>query len=74
MLKKGSALARLTIGVAAIAVIAAACSSSGSSAAPSGAAGGGKYTIGFANGGGVGNGWRESSICSAKVQAKASAR
>ena len=72
MLKKGSALARLAIGVAAIAVIAAACSSSGSSAAPSGAAGGGKYTIGFANGGGVGNGWRESSICSAKVQAKAS--
>jgi ribose transport system substrate-binding protein len=69
MLKKGSALARLTIGIAAIAVIAAACSSSGSSAAPSGGAGGGKYTIGFANGGGVGNGWREASICSAKAQA-----
>ena len=72
MLKKGSALARLPSGSRSIAVIAAACSSSGSSAAPSGAAGGGKYTIGFANGGGVGNGWRESSICSAKVQAKAS--
>ena len=69
MLKKGSALARLTIGIATIAVIAAACSSSGSSAAPSGGAGGGKYTIGFANGGGVGNGWREASICSAKAQA-----
>ena len=60
MLKKGSALARLAIGVAAIAVIAAACSSSGSSAAPSGAGGtAAKYTIGFSNGGGVGNGWRE---------------
>ena len=29
----------------------------------------GSYTIGFANGGGVGNGWRESSICSVKAQA-----
>ena len=67
MLKKGSALARLSIGIAAIAVIAAACSGSGSSAAPSGGATG-NYTIGFANGGGVGNGWREASICSAKAQ------
>jgi ribose transport system substrate-binding protein len=43
---------------------------SGASTAPSGAAG--SYKIGFANGGGVGNGWRESSICSVKAQAAAS--
>ena len=63
MIKKGSALSRLLIGLAAVAIVVSACSA----AAPSGAAK--KYTIGFANGGGTGNGWRESSICSAKVQA-----
>ena len=70
MIQKGSLRAKMLGGLAVVAVIAAACSSSGSSAAPS--AGAAKYTIGFANGGGVGNGWRESSICSAKVQSKAS--
>ena len=70
MIQKGSLRAKMLGGLAVVAVIAAACSSTGSSAAPS--AGAAKYTIGFANGGGVGNGWRESSICSAKVQAKAS--
>ena len=70
MIQKGSVRARMLGGLAVVAVIAAACSSSGSSAAPSGAAK--TYSIGFANGGGVGNGWRESSICSVKVQAKAS--
>ena len=34
-----------------------------------GGAHGGKYTIGFANAGGVGNGWREAMLCSAKAQA-----
>jgi ribose transport system substrate-binding protein len=58
---------KVLIGLAAVAIIAAACSGSGSSSAP--ASGAAKYTIGFANGGGTGNGWRESSICSAKVQA-----
>lgn len=75
MIQKGSNRARLLVGLAVVAVIAAACSSnSGSSAAPSGAASAAaaKYTIGFANGGGVGNGWRESSICSAQAQAAAS--
>ena len=28
-----------------------------------------KYTIGFSNAGGVGNGWREAMLCSAKAQA-----
>lgn len=32
----------------------------------------GSYTIGFSNPGGVGNGWREEMICSAKAQALAS--
>ena len=71
-MNKGSFRAKMLGGLAVVVVIAAACSSSGSSAAPSGAAK--SYTIGFANGGGVGNGWRESSICSAKVQAKASGK
>jgi ribose transport system substrate-binding protein len=41
------------------------------SAAPSadGSAAAGSYTIGFSNPGGVGNGWREAMICSAKAQA-----
>ena len=80
MTQKGSIRARFALGLAAFAIIASACSSSGSSAAPSAAApsagsssaAGGKYTIGFANGGGTGNGWREASICSAKAQAAAS--
>ena len=32
----------------------------------------GRVHIGFANGGGVGNGWREAMICSVKAQAVAS--
>jgi ribose transport system substrate-binding protein len=56
--------------LAVVAIVAAACSSTGASTAPSAAAG--PYHIGFANGGGVGNGWRESSICSVKAQAVSS--
>ena len=67
MIKKGSIRARMLGGLAVVALVAVACSSSGASTAPSGAAG--SYKIGFANGGGVGNGWRESSICSVKAQA-----
>ncbi len=44
--------------------------SSGGSAAPSGAAK--AYKIGYSNGGGVGNGFREEQVCTAKAQAKAS--
>jgi len=67
------------VAISAIAVLVAACSSSATTApasqapataAPSAAAA--QYKIGFANGGGVGNGWRESSICSVKAQAAAS--
>ena len=58
-------LARAFTAVAALAIIAGACSAS------PGASGGAnaKYTIGFSNPGGVGNGWREAMLCSAKVQA-----
>jgi ribose transport system substrate-binding protein len=51
-----------------VAVMAAAVA--GPVAAQSPAAG--SYTIGFSNPGGVGNGWREEMICSAKAQALAS--
>ena len=70
MIQKGSIRAKMLGGLAVVAVIAAACSSSGVVCRTE--RGAAKYTIGFANGGGVGNGWRESSICSAKVQSKAS--
>ena len=66
MIQKGSIRAKMLGGLAAVALIAVACSNSGASTAPSsgasaGASGGatGSYKIGFANGGGVGNGWRE---------------
>ncbi|MEO5940808.1 MAG: substrate-binding domain-containing protein, partial [Candidatus Limnocylindrales bacterium] len=58
-------LARGLVAVAAVAIIAGAC---GSSPAASGGANA-KYTIGFSNAGGVGNGWREAMLCSAKAQA-----
>jgi ribose transport system substrate-binding protein len=64
--------------VATIGLIAGACSSAPSASSGGGASSGasaaaaGKYTIGFANGAGTGNGWREASICSAKAQAAAS--
>ncbi|MEA2619544.1 MAG: ribose transport system substrate-binding protein, partial [Chloroflexota bacterium] len=44
--------------------------STGGSAAPSAAAK--QYTIGYSNGGGVGNGFREEQVCTAKAQATAS--
>jgi ribose transport system substrate-binding protein len=40
-----------------------------SSPAASGSAGAGSYTIGFSNPGGVGNGFREEQLCTAKAQA-----
>ncbi len=70
-MRKGSTRTKVLIGLAALAMVAAACSSTGSSSAPA-SGGAAKYTIGFANGGGVGNGWREASICSAKAQAASS--
>ena len=66
------------VAIGAIAVIVGACGGSAATSAPaSGApasAAAGMYKIGFANGGGVGNGWRESSICSVKAEAAASGK
>ena len=45
---------------------------SASGAAPSGSAATTMYKIGYSNGGGVGNGFREEQVCTAKAQAKAS--
>ena len=67
MIQKGSIRARVMVGLAAIVVVAAACSSNAPAA--SGGAAGGKVAIGFSNAGGVGNGWREAMLCSAKAQA-----
>ena len=49
---------------------AAAASPSAEAASPSAAAK--TYTIGYSNGGGVGNGFREEQVCTAKAQAAAS--
>jgi ribose transport system substrate-binding protein len=66
-------LARGLAAIAVVGIVAGACSSpAASGGGSSAAAGGAKYTIGFANGAGTGNGWREASICSAKAQAAAS--
>jgi ribose transport system substrate-binding protein len=51
---------------------AAASAAAPSGAAPSGSAAGKQYKIGYSNGGGVGNGFREEQVCTAKAQAKAS--
>ena len=71
---KGSIRLRSLAGLAVVAVIATACSSSGASTAPSAAASAAaaKYTIGYSNGGGVGNGFREEQVCTAKAQAAVS--
>jgi ribose transport system substrate-binding protein len=63
--------------LAVVAAVSAACSSGGgaspSASAPSGsAAAGGSYTIGFSNSFGIGNGFREEQLCTAKAQALAS--
>jgi len=85
---KGSSHARLLVGLATIALVATACSSTGATTAPSAAAPSAaesaaasapaesaaakQYKIGYSNGGGVGNGFREEQVCTAKAQATAS--
>jgi ribose transport system substrate-binding protein len=65
---KRMGLARGLVAVMVAATFAAACSS-GTPAPGGSAAANTKYTIGFSNPGGVGNGWREAMLCSAKAQA-----
>ncbi|HEX5825161.1 MAG TPA: substrate-binding domain-containing protein [Candidatus Limnocylindrales bacterium] len=64
---KRMGMARGLIAVMAAVTLAGACTSTPSPGASGGA--NAKYTIGFTNPGGVGNGWREAMLCSAKVQA-----
>lgn len=83
---KGSIGTRSLIALAAIAMIATACSSPGASTAPTTApttapstaassapsAAAKTYTIGYSNGGGVGNGFREEQLCTARAEALSS--
>jgi ribose transport system substrate-binding protein len=72
-MKSGRSIRLLGV-LAAAAIAVGACSSApGASTAPSGG-GQTSYKIGFSNPGGVGNGWREAMICSAKVQAAKSGK
>jgi ribose transport system substrate-binding protein len=64
---KHGKIASVLAAIAAIVIVVGACSTPGGSAGASGAAK--SYKIGFSNPGGVGNGWREAMICSAKAQA-----
>lgn len=52
--------------LAAVAIMAAACGGSGG--------GSSQYAIGYSNGGGVGNGFREEQVCTAKAEALASGK
>jgi ribose transport system substrate-binding protein len=79
---------RLLVGLAAIAVLASACTGGGATTAPTTAASEPAaseaasapaesaapttYTIGYSNAGGVGNGFREEQVCTAKAEAAAS--
>ena len=67
---KRSTRARMLAGLAGIAILAAACSATGATTAPSAEAM--TYAIGYSNGGGVGNGFREEQVCTAKAEALAS--
>jgi ribose transport system substrate-binding protein len=64
MFDKQSRVARLVVGLAGLTIVVGAC----------GGAGGGKYTIGYSNAGGVGNGFREEQVCTAKAEALASGK
>jgi ribose transport system substrate-binding protein len=63
---KGLDKARGLIALVVVAVIVGACGSSGATSAPKA-----PFTIGYSNGGGVGNGFREEQVCTAKAQVAA---
>jgi ribose transport system substrate-binding protein len=84
---KGSSRSRLLVGLTAVVAVVTACTgttpaassaapttaASQGASAPAGSSGGGtQYKIGYSNGGGVGNGFREEQVCTAKAQATAS--
>ncbi len=66
--------ARKAVALAAIAILVVGACSSSTSPAPSGGGGAAAkaYSIGYSNGGGVGNGFREEQVCTAKAEALAS--
>lgn len=59
-------------GIVAIALLAAACGGGEDGDGEGGGEDGGDYRIGYSNGGGVGNGFREEQVCTAKAEALAS--
>ena len=64
MFDRQSRVTRLVVGLAGLAIVVGACGGGSS----------GKYSIGYSNGGGVGNGFREEQVCTAKAQALASGK
>jgi ribose transport system substrate-binding protein len=86
MIQERSTRTRFLAGIAAAVVALSACTSgggtSGAPSSPAASAGGGEstapsaaaktYKIGYSNGGGVGNGFREEQVCTAKAEALAS--
>jgi len=64
MFDKQSRVARLVVGLAGLAIIVGACGGGSSD----------KYSIGYSNGGGVGNGFREEQVCTAKAEALSSGK
>jgi ribose transport system substrate-binding protein len=90
MIEQGTARAKWLVVLALIAVVAVACTGGGASSAPSAAAPSAAapseaapsaapseaamFKIGYSNGGGVGNGFREEQVCTAKAEALASGR
>ncbi len=65
-MKQRSRTTRLVVGLAAVALAVSACSDDGG--------GGDTFTIGYSNAGGVGNGFREEQVCTAKAEALASGK
>ena len=66
-MKKRSGFLRTLAMLATIVVAASACSAATATKGPAT----GPFKIGYSNGGGVGNGFREEQVCTAKAQAKA---
>jgi len=62
MFNRQSRVAQLVVGLAGLAIVVGACS----------AGGGDKFSIGYSNSAGVGNGFREEQVCTAKAEALAS--
>jgi len=71
-MSKPSTRARSLAMLAVIAIVSACSSPAASGGGGSASQGTKQYTIGYSNGGGVGNGFREEQVCTAKAEAKIS--